>query len=353
MRALENVSTAHLVLADSYRDQALRYLERARLRGPARRPARRRPRLRRGPTRGRSRRPSSSSRPRRVPGGAEPRPDERDGAHPVRARVLGVAPGGRGQDRAPGSRVGPRAGGGVERPSRRRHGRGQARPRDRRAWSWPIARRSRSSRLADSVPPHLRPPAAFALASLGSVLLGQARPHEALGVLGSAETLAPEHPTFDDVRWMLGQALLCAAAREWRSDFPPEVRRADPNWREANSPQLEAIDALRQEAAVVLDRVRNHERSPRGTPVRRPHGHRRVAERLPRGLARNSQRARGAHPVHPQAGGGSRPGLPVRTTRREGAAAVRGAGEGLPPRVGRRGGAAASRGARGGLDGRT
>ena len=109
-------------------------------------------------------------------------------------------------------------------------------------------------------------PPPFALASLGSVLLGQARPHEALGVLASAETLAPEHPAFDDVRWMLGQALLCAASREWRTDFPTEVRRADPNWRETNSAQLDAIDALRQEAAVVLDRVRDHERAREGRP---------------------------------------------------------------------------------------
>jgi hypothetical protein len=120
--------------------------------------------------------------------------------------------------------------------------------------------------LADSVPTHLRPPAAVALASLGSVLLGQARPHEALGVLASAQTLAPEHPAFDDVRWMLGQALLCSASREWRSDFSFQVRRSDPNWRETGSAQLDAIDALRQEAAVVLDRVRDHERAREGRP---------------------------------------------------------------------------------------
>ena len=120
--------------------------------------------------------------------------------------------------------------------------------------------------LAASVPPHLRPPAAVALASLGSVLLGQARPHEALGVLASAQTLAPEHPAFDDVRWMLGQALLCSASREWRSDFSLQTRRSDPNWRDTGSAQLEAIDALRQEAAVVLDRVRDHERAREGRP---------------------------------------------------------------------------------------
>ena len=103
----------------------------------------------------------------------------------------------------------------MERPPRRRDDRGQARPRAARLI---VADRSASvqQEVADSVPPHLRPSAATALASLGSVLLGQARPHEALGVLASARTLAPEHPTFDDVRWMLGQALLCSASKEWR-----------------------------------------------------------------------------------------------------------------------------------------
>ena len=97
------------------------------------------------------------------------------------------------------------------------------------------------------------------------MLLGQARPHEALGVLASAKTLAPEHPTFDDVRWMLGQALLCAASKEWRSEFPLEVRRrGDDSWRDR--PELQAIDALRQDASAVLDRVRDHERVREGRP---------------------------------------------------------------------------------------
>ena len=202
--------------------------------------------------------------------------------------------------------------------------------------------------LADSVPPHLRPPAAFALASLGSVLLGQARPHEAIGVLASATTLAPEHPAFDDVRWMLGQALLCAAAREWRSDFPVALRRGDPNWRETNRPAARG-DRCHPSGGRGRAGPRAGPRAgARGAPVRRSHGHRRVTERMPRGLARGGQRAGGSHPVHPQADGGSWPRLSVRAARREGAAAVRGGGECLPARVGGRGGAPAPRGARGG-----
>jgi hypothetical protein len=120
--------------------------------------------------------------------------------------------------------------------------------------------------LTRSVPENLRPPAADALASLGSVLLAQARAHEALVVLASAEALAPEHPAFDHVRWMRGQALLCAASRQWRAELL-EARRADPdNWRDTHQPQLDAIDGLRQEAAASLDRVRDHERAREDRP---------------------------------------------------------------------------------------
>ena len=64
----------------------------------------------------------------------------------------------------------------------------------------------------------------------------------------------------------------------------------------------------------------------RGAAVRRPHGHRRVAERVPRGLAGVGQRpgGSGSHPVRPQADAGPRPRLSVRAARREGAAAVAG-----------------------------
>ena len=121
--------------------------------------------------------------------------------------------------------------------------------------------------LADSVPPHLRPPAAFALASLGSVLLGQARPHEALGVLGVRRDARARAP---DVRRRSLDArpgtALCRRRGSGARTSRPRCAVPDPNWRDANSPQLEAIDALRQEAAVVLDRVRNHERAREGRP---------------------------------------------------------------------------------------
>jgi tetratricopeptide (TPR) repeat protein len=119
---------------------------------------------------------------------------------------------------------------------------------------------------ARSVPENLRAPAAHALGSLGSVLLAQARAHEALVVLASAEALAPEHPAFDHVRWMRGQALLCAASRQWRAELL-EARRTDPkNWRDTHQLQLDAIDGLRQEAAASLDRVREHERAREDRP---------------------------------------------------------------------------------------
>jgi hypothetical protein len=119
--------------------------------------------------------------------------------------------------------------------------------------------------LTRSVPENLRAPAAHALASLGSVLLGQARAHEALVVLASAEALAPEHPAFDHVRWMRGQALLCAASRQWRAELL-EARRTDPNWPDSHQLQLDAIDGLRQEAAASLERVREHERAREDRP---------------------------------------------------------------------------------------
>jgi hypothetical protein len=64
---------------------------------------------------------------------------------------------------------------------------------------------------------------------------------------------------------MRGQALLCAASRQWRTELRAELleaRREDRmKWREAHQPQLDAIDGLRQEAAAALDRVRDHERA--------------------------------------------------------------------------------------------
>jgi tetratricopeptide (TPR) repeat protein len=263
MRALRNVSTAHLGLADSYRDQALRYLDRARFKAQV---------------------PSAA--------GTEATPQPEPGQIAATFFQLALDEYREALSRDPTSATALtqfarvfwewRQGAAdkvLPQQPRLAHAR-EAEWNARRAVAMVEAKLDRAPRglivanrleaaqqeLANSVPPHLRPPAAVALASLGSVLLGQARPHEAIGVLASAETLAPEHPAFDDVRWMLGQALLCAAAREWRSYFPVEVRRGDPDWRDKNRPRIEAIDALRQEATVVLDRVRDHERAREGRP---------------------------------------------------------------------------------------
>jgi tetratricopeptide (TPR) repeat protein len=263
MRSLRNVSTAHLGLADSYRNEANRYLERAKREAQAARPAgaeapasgepgqiavayfslaldEYREALNRDPT-------SSEALNQFARVFWEWRQGAADKLLPLEPRLAHARE--------------------AEYHARRAVAMVEAKL-DRATQGLIVADRSETAQreLADSVPPHLRPPAAKALASLGSVLLGQARPHEAIGVLASATTLAPEHPEFDDVRWMLGQALLCAAAREWRWDFPIALRRGDPNWRETNRPQLEAIDAIRQEAAVVLDRVHDHERAREGRP---------------------------------------------------------------------------------------
>jgi tetratricopeptide (TPR) repeat protein len=259
MRALGNVSTAHLALADSYRDEALRYMERARLSARAPRPA--------------------GTEAARQPGeiaaayfslalheyGEALKRDPTSAAALTQfARVFwewrqGVA------DEA--LTVEPLLEHARDAEWNARRAVAMVEAKLERAPHGLIAT-DRSAKaqqaLTDSVPSHLRPPAATALASLGSVLLGQARPHEALGVLASARTLAPEHPAYDDVRWMLGQALLCAASREWRTDFPLEVRKKDDSWRDR--PELQDIDTLRQDAARVLDHVRDHERVREGRP---------------------------------------------------------------------------------------
>ena len=261
MGALENVSAAHLSLADSYRDQALRYLERARFGVQTPSPAK--------------------------PGAA---PGSEPGEISATFFELALDEYGEALGRDPTSATallqfarvfwewrqgaadkvlpwGPRLAHARDAEWYARRAVAMVETKlDQVPHGLIVADRSDAAqkKLAQSVPSHLRPPAAVALASLGSVLLGQARPHEALGVLASAKTLAPEHPAFDDVRWMLGQALLCAASREWRWDFPPEVRRKDDNWRDR--PELQEIDALRQDAAAVLDRVRDHERAREGRP---------------------------------------------------------------------------------------
>jgi tetratricopeptide (TPR) repeat protein len=261
MRALRNVSTARLALADAYREEALRYLDRSRLDAPAARPAgteaaapresgqvaaayfslaldEYREALKRDPT-------SAAALTQFARVFWEWRQGAADKLLPMEPRLAHARE--------------------AEWNARRAIAMVEAKL-DRAPHGLIVADRNEAARqeLVDAVPPHLRPPAATALASLGSVLLGQARPHEAVGALASAAALAPAHPAFDEVRWMLGQALLCAASREWRTEFPLEVRQRDDNWRDR--PELQAIDALRQNAAVVLNRVRDHERVREGRP---------------------------------------------------------------------------------------
>lgn len=52
--------------------------------------------------------------------------------------------------------------------------------------------------------------------TLGEVLLMQGRSHEAYGELERAVRLAPKHPLFDEIRWELALAYLCAGAVDGR-----------------------------------------------------------------------------------------------------------------------------------------
>jgi tetratricopeptide (TPR) repeat protein len=276
MRALENVATAHLILADSYRDLALRYLEDARTETPTSSATRTTP--------GRQVRGSAEAAPRHHPGEVaaaffQLSLDEYREAlarDPTNTAALNQFARAFWQWRLAA------ADGVLSREPTLAHAR-EAEWNARRAVSIVEAKLGRAAaslvlsdrspdaqgKLAGVVPAHLHPPAATALGSLGAVLLAQARAHEALDVLGSAQALAPEHPMFDDVRWMLGHALLCAASREFRADFPRGSR--GPGWRETITPmaaaRLEDIGALRQEAAVALHRVREQERTREGRPL--------------------------------------------------------------------------------------
>jgi tetratricopeptide (TPR) repeat protein len=52
--------------------------------------------------------------------------------------------------------------------------------------------------------------------TLGEVLLAQARPHEAIEVLETARATLPKHALFDEIRWDLAQAYLCAKENDVR-----------------------------------------------------------------------------------------------------------------------------------------
>jgi tetratricopeptide (TPR) repeat protein len=122
---------------------------------------------------------------------------------------------------------------------------------------------------AESAAKHLRPAATTAYASLGAVLVAQSRPHEAIEVLDFAYRYAPEHPSFDHVRWLYAQAHLCAASKEFQADFSREARERDPGWRWEDDPRLEGIGAHREKARVALAVIRDHERSRESQPFAR------------------------------------------------------------------------------------
>ena len=93
--------------------------------------------------------------------------------------------------------------------------------------------------------------------TLGEVLLGQARPHEAIEVLerffrnGGAPANAtvdadspfvPQHPAFDEIRWDMAEAYMCAAS----NDLAAGVAEAK-------------VNALRAKAWPHLEQIRHHE----------------------------------------------------------------------------------------------
>jgi tetratricopeptide (TPR) repeat protein len=123
-----------------------------------------------------------------------------------------------------------------------------------------------ASRPGESASRYLRPAATTAYASLGAVLVAQSRPHEAIEVLDFAYRYAPEHPSFDHVRWLYAQAHLCAASKEFQADFSREARERNPGWRWEDDPRLEDIGAHREKARVALALIRDHERSRESQP---------------------------------------------------------------------------------------
>ena len=272
MRALKNVAAAHLTLADSYQGQALRLLDDARF-GVTRSGSG-------GVTRGTESRPApgtpSKSGPGPIAAGlfqlAFEEYREALGRDPTSAAALNqfarvfwewrraAADKLLSEELEPTLAQAREAEWNARRAVAMVEAKLEAK-RERPAAGLIVADRTEDlQKQLSSVPSHLRPIAATALGGLGAVLLAQARPHEAVGVLASAQTLAPQHPRFDDVRSMLGQAILCAASREFR-----QLRQSgDQHWRE--SPQFDRISTRRQEGAAVLERVREHQRTREGRP---------------------------------------------------------------------------------------
>jgi tetratricopeptide (TPR) repeat protein len=138
----------------------------------------------------------------------------------------------------------------------------QASPADR-------AHKSSSGRATgdvrdDSIPRHLRPATVTAFASLGTVLVAQGRPHEAIEMLESVNPYMPEHPSFDHVRWMLAQAHLCAASKEFQEIRQDPQRAVNKTVEEDD--RLETVGQHREKARLPLDIIRAHERSRESQP---------------------------------------------------------------------------------------
>lgn len=80
-------------------------------------------------------------------------------------------------------------------------------------------------------------------ATLGNVLLAQARPLEAIDYLKAAYAAAPEHARWNEVRWGLAQAYLCAGTNDLATGVPER-------------------EAVRREQAVpLLDKIREIEQT--------------------------------------------------------------------------------------------
>ncbi len=81
-----------------------------------------------------------------------------------------------------------------------------------------------------------------ATGTLGKLLLAQARPLEAIGHLEAAQRAAPDHARWNEARWALAQAYLCANT----NDVATEVAARDVVRREQALPLLDKIKELEQ-----------------------------------------------------------------------------------------------------------
>jgi tetratricopeptide (TPR) repeat protein len=125
--------------------------------------------------------------------------------------------------------------------------------------------------------------------TLAEVLLAQARSHEALRVLQHViDSLAPRHSVYDEVRWALAEANICAAIEDEQTR-PGEQRH---------------ISALRDRAASLLEDIRRSEQIREDRPfTQEPHAldparsqltcHRDLAPWIPRDSAVSYALSRG------------------------------------------------------------